>query len=161
MKYLFLDIDGVLNTGKYQDILMESGQHLFDEDGALFDPEAIQNLEGIIEETDAKIVITSTWRLDGDMQALWKNRDLAGEVVGVTPTVLKGKAIGKLKVHYGHRGMEVEEWLQSDAIEPYNYAILDDEDDFLPHQANHLVLTNPYDGLTREIADRVIEILLR
>lgn len=70
MNYLFLDIDGVLNTGRYSNYLVENGLCETDADGYLFDPEAVQNLEYIIEATDAKIVITSTWRLDGDMQAL-------------------------------------------------------------------------------------------
>ena len=159
MNYLFLDIDGVLNTGCYSDYLVEKGLCETDADGYLFDPEAVQNLEYIIEATDAKIIITSTWRLDGDMQALWHNRNLAGEVVGVTPTVQKEKAIGKIKIWYGHRGMEIEEWLRSNATVPYKYAILDDEDDYLEAQSDHLVLTDPMTGITKEIADKVINLL--
>ena len=109
--------------------------------------------------TDVKIIITSTWRLDGDMQTLWRNRNLAGEVVGVTPTIQKEKAIGKIQIWYGYRGMEVEEWLSSNATAPYKYAILDDEDDYLPSQSGHLVLTDPMTGITKEIADKVISLL--
>ena len=76
-RYLFLDIDGVLNTGRHSNYLVDNGLSETDADGYLFDPKAVENLEYIIEETDAKIIITSTWRLDGDMQALWRNRDLA------------------------------------------------------------------------------------
>jgi hypothetical protein len=159
MKYLFLDIDGVLNTGQYSNYLVENGLCETDADGYLFDPEAVQNLEYIIEATDAKIIITSTWRLDGDMQALWHNRNLAGEVVGVTPTVQKEKAIGKIKIWYGHRGMEIEEWFRSNAIVPYKYAILDDEDDYLPHQSAHLILTDPMTGITEDVAEKVISLL--
>lgn len=156
MNYLFLDIDGVLNTGRYSDYLVENGLCETDEDGYLFDPEAVDWLQYIIERTEAKIVITSTWRLDGDMQALWRNRDLAGEVIGVTPTLRREKAIGKMKFLYGHRGMEVEAWLQDHASEPFKYAIIDDEDDYLPHQAEHLVLTNPMTGITVDVAEKVI-----
>jgi len=159
MNYLFLDIDGVLNTGRYSDYLIENGLCETDAYGYLFDPEAVQNLERIIEATDAKVVITSTWRLDGDMQALWRNRDLAGEVIGVTPTIQKEKAIGKINIYYGHRGMEVEAWLEDNAIAPYKYAILDDEDDYLETQSNHLVLTDPMTGITKEVADKVISLL--
>jgi hypothetical protein len=60
MNYLFLDIDGVLNTGLYSDYLIENGLFETDADGYLFDPEAVKNLQTIIEETDAKIIITST-----------------------------------------------------------------------------------------------------
>lgn len=157
--YLFLDIDGVLNTGRYSDYLIENGLCETDADGYLFDPEAVQNLEHIIDATDAKIIITSTWRFDSDMQALWHNRNLAGDVIDVTPTIQKEKAIGKVKIWYGHRGMEVDKWLQDNATVPYKYAILDDEDDYLPSQSNHLVLTDPMTGITKEVADKVISLL--
>ena len=65
MKFLFLDIDGVLNTGRYQESLIGDGLPFTDNDGALFDPIAIENLHYIINETSAKIVLTSTWRMDG------------------------------------------------------------------------------------------------
>lgn len=159
MNYLFLDIDGVLNTGRYSNYLEENGLSETDADGYLFDTEAVKNLQYIIEETDAKIIITSTWRLDGDMQAIWHNRNLAGEVIGVTPTIQKEKAIGKIKIWYGHRGMEVEEWLSANANAPYKYAILDDEDDYLPSQSDHLVLTDPMTGITKEVVDKVISLL--
>jgi hypothetical protein len=157
--YLFLDIDGVLNTGHYSDYLIENGLCETNADGYLFDPEAVQNLEHIIDATDAKIIITSTWRFDSDMQALWHNRNLAGDVIGVTPTIQKEKAIGKIKIWYGHRGMEVDKWLQDNATAPYKYAILDDEDDYLETQSNHLVLTDPMTGITKEVADKVISLL--
>ena len=156
MNYLFLDIDGVLNTGQYSNYLVDNGLCETDTDGYLFDPEAVKNLEYIIEETDAKIIITSTWRLDGNMQALWYNRNLVGEVIGVTPTIQKEKGIGIIKIWYGHKGMEVEEWLSANATAPYKYAILDDEDDYLENQSDHLILTDPMTGITKEVADKVI-----
>ena len=159
MKYLFLDIDGVLNTGRHSNYLVDNGLSETNADGYLFDPEAVQNLEHIIDATDAKIIITSTWRFDSDMQALWHNRNLAGEVIGITPTIQKEKAIGKIKIWYGHRGMEVEEWLKSNATTPYKYAILDDEDDYLEAQSDHLVLTDQMTGITKEVADKVISLL--
>ncbi len=158
-KYLFLDIDGVLNTGQYSNYLVENGLCETDADGYLFDPDAVEWLEYIIEKTDAKIIITSTWRLDGDMQALWRNRDLAGEVIGITPTLLREKGVGKFSCWFDDRGMEVEAWLQDNAIDPYKYAILDDEDGYLPSQSEHLVLTNPMTGITEDVADKVISIL--
>ena len=159
MNYLFLDIDGVLNTGRYSNYLVENGLCETDADGYLFDPEAVKNLQTIIEETDAKIIITSTWRLDGDMQALWRNRNLAGEVIGVTPTIEKERAIGKITIWYGQRGMEIEAWLQDNATFPFKYAILDDEDCYLEAHSDHLVLTDPMTGITKEVADKVINLL--
>ena len=65
-RYLFLDIDGVLNTFRYSNYLIENDEDEVDEDGALFDPEAVNNLACIIEKVpDVKIIISSTWRLKG------------------------------------------------------------------------------------------------
>lgn len=87
MKFLFLDIDGVLNTGCYQESLIGSGQSITDEDGALFDPNAVENLRTIIDETSAKIVLTSTWRMDGidAMREMWKRRTMPSYVYAITP----------------------------------------------------------------------------
>lgn len=59
----------------------------------------------------------------------------------------------------GSRGMEINEWLHRNTKGANAYVILDDENDFLLYQANHVVLANPYDGLTKEVADKVIGIL--
>lgn len=161
MKYLFLDIDGVLNTGRYSNYLVDNGLCETDADGYLFDPEAVKNLQYIIEETDAKIIITSTWRLDGDMQALWRNRNLAGEVVGITPEFDRRafRSTKFISIEFSIRGIEVDKWLQDNATTPYKYAILDDEDDYLETQSDHLVLTDPMTGITKEVADKVISLL--
>ena len=56
-KVIFLDIDGVLNSGfrneKHQ---KEIG------DGALIDQEKIELLAGLVEKTDAGIILHSGWR---------------------------------------------------------------------------------------------------
>lgn len=59
-KYLFLDFDGVLNTGRYAKQMKHEGIDLFDEFGALFDTEAIANLKHIVEQTGCKIILSTT-----------------------------------------------------------------------------------------------------
>ena len=61
-KYLFLDFDGVMNTTGYAKRLRKEGIDPFDEFGAMFDPDTISNLRSIVEQTDCKIVLSSTWR---------------------------------------------------------------------------------------------------
>lgn len=168
MRFLFLDIDGVLNTGNYSNFLVESGLCEVDADGYMFDPEAVENLRYIIEATNAKIVITSSWRLDGikAMRELWEHRNMPSEVVGITPQ-LKTAHFCNVdskdtwdKRPVGSRGMEIDEWLRlhsKDKLE--SYAILDDENDYLLHQAEHVVLTDPLKGITKEIANKTIQIL--
>lgn len=41
-------------------------------------------------------------------------------------------------------------------LEQYTYVIVDDEDDFLLHQASHVVLTDPNFGLTKETANEIV-----
>jgi len=70
MKVIFLDIDGVLNV-------IPQGH---DKYGGIFHPEFVENLRTIIEATDAKIVISSTWRMSGlnIMKEMWSARNLPG-----------------------------------------------------------------------------------
>ena len=169
-KYLFLDLDGVLNTWQYSNHLINNGLSEFDENGSLFDPKAVENLQCIIDSTNAKIVLSSTWRFDGiqSMNKLWKDRNIPGELIGTTPhlTTVYFENVDSnetwQKHPIGSRGMEIDEWLRlntNQKLEPFTYAILDDEDDFLLHQMEHIVLTDPMKGITKEVADKVISIL--
>ena len=80
-RYLFLDIDGVLNTNRYIEYLYNNGNNQYDEDGYFFDPEAVANLSFILESVpDTKLIISSSWRFKGWdwMKRLWKKRKLPG-----------------------------------------------------------------------------------
>ena len=74
-KFLFLDIDGVINTGQYSKYLLKNYLNDFDENGSIFDPNAVDNLRYVIDCTNADVIISSTWRYDGldKMQKLWKD----------------------------------------------------------------------------------------
>ena len=56
MKIIFLDIDGVLNSAAYRSQL---GMRYFSE---IIDRRKMPLLQKIVKETDAQIVLTSTWR---------------------------------------------------------------------------------------------------
>lgn len=170
-RYLFLDFDGVLNTMEYQTALQWKGKPLKDKYGSLFDPYAVENLSLIIKHTAAKIVISSSWRLDGikRMREMWSARGLPGEIYGVTP-VLNHVCFNNLEggddtfsvIPYGTRGLEISEWLRIHPEKynvPYEYAIVDDGNDFLSFQSEHIVFTEEDTGLTRDTVDRIIEIL--
>lgn len=84
MKIIFLDIDGVLNCQE----AYEKGFCKYNDDyGQDFYPPSTDLLNQLIEETEAKIVISSTWRMAGldEMQSMWKDRKMAGNVIGITP----------------------------------------------------------------------------
>lgn len=98
-KYLFLDFDGVLNTANYAKRLKREGIDLYDEFGPMFDPATIANLKRIIDETGCKIVLSSTWRNEGfvEMKALWKDRNLPGELMAIDPHSVKHHLSGRTK----------------------------------------------------------------
>lgn len=170
-RYIFLDFDGVLNTMEYQTALQWKGEPGYDEYGTLFDPYTVECLKHIIDRTSARLVISSSWRLDGidKMREMWAARNMPGEVFGVTPALdniyfksLDGGHDTFSVIPYGTRGLEISEWLRTHPQKQgitYTYVIIDDGDDFLQTQSNHIVITEPETGITKEVADKVIQIL--
>lgn len=163
-RVLFLDIDGVLNTERWHDRCVEAGAAYADNFGYDFDPEAVEGLRRIVDETGADIVISSSWKFWGlsTMQKLWASRDLPGKVIDVTPNnvsddMLLSVDLDTMMLPAG-KGSEIKEWLTANG-NPDSYAILDDMDDMLPEQQSRFVQTDPSVGITREDADRVITIL--
>lgn len=171
MKLLFLDIDGVHHTEVYNAAVWDvfsvleyarpEAKKMFktvirDEFGNRFDPMTIRALKHIIDSTGAKIVISSSWRSDGldVMQAMWKHRNLPGEVIGVTPNHMN-KTGSTLQ-----RGKEIDEYL-SQHPEVESYCIIDDDTDMESHQLINFVQTDSQYGLTWNNAEKVIEILNR
>lgn len=115
MKVIFLDIDGVLN------VISKTR----DEYGSEFHLDFVENLKNIIGSTDAKIVISSTWRKSSltIMKEMWVKRGLPGEVIDTTPSLYCGKGVYFYNEYpYQHptpkvnnysipRGCEIEYWL--------------------------------------------------
>lgn len=106
-----------------------------DEYGQLFDERCVMWLQYILHRTDAKIVISSTWRCKElqYMKNLWQSRGLPGEIIDVTPTMVDER----LCIQYPHngradRGYEIQQWIEEWG--PEKYVILDDDSDMLPHQ---------------------------
>ena len=149
-KIIFLDFDGVLVTDRGQQSHLATNGTLRDEHGALFDPECVKCLKEIIDATDAEIVVTSTWKmemgLDGIRQ-MWRDRDLPGNVIGVTPDI-----------DPIHRGDEIAAWLNT-CGDDCRYAIIDDTpftDFFREEQLPHLFKVDERIGIDEETVRRVI-----
>jgi len=149
-KVIFLDIDGVLN-------LISQGHDKF---GSIFHSNFTDNLKYIIDKTNAKIVISSSWRLSGLnwIKDLWLYRNLPGEIIDRTKSIYPSTK----------RGYEIQDWLDNNKY--INYCIIDDDTDMLEHQFNNFVQTsNNYNhtdniegyGLTKQCSDKVIKILNR
>lgn len=149
MKIIFLDIDGVLN---HEWFYKERFRKRYEE-GAIghpyseIDPESVQNLNQLILNTGAKVVLSSTWRhsgLDYCLDVL-KFHGFEGEIIDVTPDLRSNDCL---------RGNEILRWMKDnkDLIgEYYNfteYVILDDDSDMLYWQRNNFILIDRFVGLT-------------
>jgi hypothetical protein len=131
MKCLFLDIDGVCNNKQTQQRFQ----------GCIgINPDLAAIVRRIIEATGCDVVLSSTWRLNALSRAHVEQEVCS--FVDVTPMRRSAP-----------RGMEVNAWL-SDHPEVTQYAILDDDSDFLPDQP--LFQTSFRTGITNDIADAVI-----
>lgn len=164
-KIIFLDIDGVLNTERQHDRCVNLGADPVDNFGYTFDPEAVANLERIVNETGADIVISSSWKMWGldAMQRMWARRDLPGKVIGITPNTESDEMLLSVDLDFmdipAIKGSEIKEWLSANGNQDTHYAILDDLPDMLPEQESHFVQTDPRIGITKDDADRIITIL--
>ena len=153
MKIIFLDFDGVMDTSYYDHILSKEGKPGNDEYGAVFDPYCIRNLKRIIEETEADIVVSSSWKYMmsyQDFLNMWKDRGLPGFITDVTPNPVDRRK----------RGDEIDAWIEECKTE-CQYVIIDDleANNFNEHQISRLLIVNPFFGLDEETAERAIQIL--
>jgi hypothetical protein len=178
MKVIFLDVDGVLNSNDWYvrrqtEVAMDAvnAQYPFYE----IDPNSVTQLNRITDETGAKIVVSSTWRLGRTVEQLvefFKTVGVTGEVIDKTISM---RSITNVSYSIP-RGCEIELWLKEHGFqrinwskttqleylekgEVKNYIILDDDSDMLYGQREHFVKTPHMFGLTKRIADRAIRIL--
>lgn len=111
MKIIFLDIDGVLNSDEYFDKI--KGLNIEGIESQV-DVERIKLLKRVIEETGAKVVLSSSWR-----------------------NTTNGKYLKQLLLQYGiladstpflknERGKEIKQWL-AEHPDTEDFVILDDE----------------------------------
>lgn len=160
MKVIFLDIDGVLNTGWWYTQMDRNTPK--DKYGYAFDPNSVANLKKIIDETGANIVISSSWKSFGlsELEEMWQDRGLPGKLIGITPNSVSDEML--LNADLDHmelfsiRGMEIKEWLTRHGKHVSNYVIIDDLDNMLPEQKSHFVKTDPEKGITNEDAEKAI-----
>ena len=170
MKILFLDFDGVLNTGSYQNQLRTHGNPDSDGFGELFDPEAVGNLKKILDAVpDVRVVVSSSWKLYGldQMRLMWRERSLPGKLFDVTPDLPDDDLLAidlsditnLLRLESIEKGREISAWIKRYGGRNCRYVILDDVAEFSGDLSGHHVRTNPDIGLSREDALRAIAIL--
>lgn len=159
MKIVFLDIDGVLNSRKYFNSIPR---------GVLYqeiDETKVELLKQIIDQTQAEIVLSSTWRGLKDMGEMNQPHPM---YTYLTETLAKyGLSImSHTPVIEEKRPLEIYTWLNNrvDTIEAF--VILDDDwgqDDYRPYGLeSHLIKTSFYGengGLQPQDVEQAINIL--
>ena len=152
---VFLDIDGVLNSGQWyaQAVPREeepTGWSLLERS---IDPACVERLNRLLQRTRAVVVVSSSWRKQHELSeivSIIEARGFRGEVIGVTPS--DDSALS--------RGGEITKWLDENFPGGVVYAAVDDEVvTGLP--AEVLVVTSGDTGLTDEDVERAIGILTR
>lgn len=111
MKVIFLDIDGVLNSDEYLDKVKNSDIQGIERD---IDVEKVKLLKRAIDETGARVVLSSSWRYTRNaryLKELLANYEIR---VDSTPYIRD------------ERGLEIKKWLsENQGVE--DFIILDDE----------------------------------
>lgn len=163
-KYLFLDIDGVLN---HDDWFKSDSyrNHQSNWKVSMFDPKCVERVNRILEETNAKLVVSSSWRDMVDLPEIFAGIGLPNKF-DVTPycdVIFNLNPIRDIfsddeDVRYW-RGSEIKWWLDHNAEEEYTYCILDDDCDMLEEQLGYFVCTSNPHGLTDELTKKAINIL--
>lgn len=149
LKAIFLDMDGVMNNeGSFGDAKMDP-----------IDPKSVKLLNGLIRDTDACIVISSTWRIGQSLHWLQLMMVNVGfefpeRIIGATMEI-SSKTNGGIWVSKT-RGQEIALWLEQVSVD--SFVIFDDEDDMDPVK-DHLVKTTFKTGLLPEHIEQAKRIL--
>lgn len=159
MKIIFLDIDGVFNSTAWEQTdTYRNGSYPTN----MFDPNTVSLFNQIINETEAKVVITSTWRLKfslDELRELFSSVGIQCDVIDVTPNLKEGQ-------NFILRGNEILKWCRDNKailgvkyIDYTDYAIIDDNSDMLYWQAKNFFQTDSQCGLSPEVTRQVIRSL--
>lgn len=147
MKVIFLDFDGVLNSMDYARRTRQIGDSCTVYD---LDPDAGARIKKLVDLSGAKIVISSTWRINNTLAELQYDLESFGiakeDVIGVTPRM------------NAERGYEIQAWLDKTTEEIESYVIIDDSSD-MAHLLPRLVRTSWKTGFRDDHIDAALGML--
>jgi hypothetical protein len=81
-KYLFLDVDGVLNSVSWYREEWNK-DHSYPQGD--FDPKCVEIVNRIVEETGCKVVVSSSWRTESNLQSIFDKAGLKFKIHSITP----------------------------------------------------------------------------
>ena len=163
-KFVFLDIDGVLNCESFiHKLHKEKLNHMSDYETIrditeTFMPSAIENLNNLIEQTGAEIVVSSSWR---KLYTLKQLRGILKKNGFKYPEIIIDKTPNfnvQWNVEYC-RGEEIYRWLEDKDYLNHSFVILDDDSD-MGRLLENLVKTNwKGNGLEKEHIEQAVKLL--
>ena len=140
MNYIFLDIDGVLNNEKHYKKQHKKYGGRFCCENMPFNARSIKNLRKIIDKTNSKIVLSSSWRRIEKCMTILKARliEYGIKIYSVTPFI------------DGCRGKEILKWCKENLKENDKILIIDDNmyDIGNYYNSKEIVKIDGYKGLT-------------
>lgn len=138
MKYLFVDVDGVLNTWPER---KKYGIHHIC-------PQKVDRIKQIVDSVpDVKIVLSSTWRI------LQKNMKMVQVAFSYSDLEIFHKT---QNIPYADRCDEIKNWLDNKTFD--KYAVIDDTEE-ADTKHGGFFRTNDNEGLTLEITKNIIKYL--
>lgn len=167
-KYIVLDINGVLNS---EHTLDQSCKNMDQKIESTISNQYLENLRHIVEKTDAKLVLSSSWRV-------YFNNNIKNPSNLFALILLAALAKHNLELHdmtpfvkgqfSNERGLEIKTYVEQNNIT--DYVVIDDEEfsDFKTHlDMSRFIQTNFGDetttieneGLNEKVAKKAIEIL--
>lgn len=167
-KYIFLDIDGVINS---EHTFSKSCENMDQKMASIISDQLVKNLSYLVEKTDAKIILSSSWRV-------YFNNNLKNPNNIFAMVLLTSLNKYNLKLHdmtpfvkgefSNERGLEIKTYIDQHKIK--DYVVIDDEEfsDFKNHlDMSRFIQTSFGDettnieneGLNKNVAEKAIEIL--
>jgi len=143
IRVIFLDIDGVLNNENMYKTKKCASKS--------FDPKNMEVLNDLIYETQAKVVISSCWRIGETIESLLAKMKAGGykyDIYDFTPRC------------HGIRGNEIHNWLKEKGKNVKSYVIFDDDSDMLLWQKDYFIWIDRHYGLTPTMAYKAKHTLL-
>ena len=143
---IFLDMDGVLCNPRACLAVRNNGMYSY------LDPIACLLVKRLCDDNNAKLVISSAWRLDMQLNTFQSLLSAACPQLGEyiwnsqtwwrTTSAVFSNDVG----HFCNRGHEIRHWIDNHTSEFNRFVILDDNSDMEPYM-DSLVLTDAYDGI--------------
>lgn len=169
-KYIFLDIDGVLNS---EHTLNKSCENMDQKIASIISDQLVKNLSYLVEKTDAKIILSSSWRTYfGDNINEPRNIFAMFLVHSLNKYGLKLNDMTPYSKgpYSSERGLEIKTYIVKHNIE--DYVVIDDEkfSDFSTHLDMSRFIQTTFgdentsieeEGLNKKVAKKAIEILNR